>query len=85
MFWPQTVNNNNFSLLHVSGFCLCRGVFACAEPCSLQVMGSTRISSLRMVSKATTGPLMNLHSITMKEVTVVLYIYFPAPPQPQFF
>ena len=60
------------SLLYVSGFCLCRGDFACVEMCCLQVMGSTRISSLHMVSKATTGPLMNPHSTTMTEVTVVI-------------
>lgn len=65
--------NNNFSLV-------CKWVlplkriffFACAELCSPQVMGSTRISSLHMVSKAMTGPLMNLRSTTMKEVTIVL-------------
>lgn len=76
------------SLLHASGFCLCRGVFACVELCSLQVMGSTHINSPHMVSKATTGPLMSPHSTTMKEVTVshfvilkhVLEIYFPATP-----
>lgn len=60
------------SLWCVSGFCLCRGSFACAELCSPQVMGSTPISSLHMVSKAMTGPLMNLRSTTMKEVTVIL-------------
>lgn len=62
------------SLLCVSGVCLCRGVFACVESCSLQVMGSTRINSLHMVSKAMTGPLMNLHSIIMKEVTAIHFI-----------
>lgn len=53
------------------GFALC-GDFACVEMCSLQVTESTRISSLHMVSKAMTGPLMNPHSTTMKEVTVVI-------------
>lgn len=58
-----------FSLLGVSGLCLCRGIFACVESCSVQVTGSTPINSLRMVSKAMTGRLMSRHSTTMKEVT----------------
>lgn len=58
----------------MSGFCLCRSVFACVESCSLQAMGSTHINNLHMVSKAMTGPLMNLHSTTMKEVTVSHFV-----------
>lgn len=44
--------------------------FARLESRSRQVTGSTRISRRRrMVIKATTGPLKNLHSTTMKEVS----------------
>lgn len=41
----------------------------CFESRSRQVTGSTRISRRRMEIKATTGPLKNHHSTTMKEVS----------------
>lgn len=47
-------------------------VFAFVESCPPQVMASIHISSLHMVSKVTTGPLMNLHSTITKGVTVSL-------------
>lgn len=59
--------------MHVR-FPLVEDVFACVESCSLQVMGSIHINSLHMVSKVTTGPLMNLHSTIMKGVTVSLQL-----------
>lgn len=64
--------NNNVLSVWKWVFAFAEEFFACVGSCSLQVTVSTRISSLRTVSKATTGPLMNLHSTTMKEVTVVL-------------
>lgn len=64
------------SVLLLRGFWFCRVVFACVEPCFLQVMESTHINNLHMVSKATRGPLMNPHSTTMKEVTVIHFSNF---------
>lgn len=46
-----------------------RNLLARLKSCSRQVMGSTRISSHHTVIKATTGPLKNHHSTTMKEVS----------------
>lgn len=47
-------------------------MFAFVESCPSQVMASIHISSLHMVSKVTTGPLMSLHSTITKGVTVNL-------------
>lgn len=88
MYYCRNVSASKWiiiSLLYVSGFRPCRGTFACVESCSLQVTASTRINSLHTVSKAMTGPLMNLHSTTMKEVTtchlvILKYVFL----QPQF-
>ena len=68
----------SFSLEAIYLFSVCqrmffvsRGVFACVESCSVQVMGNTHINSHHTVNKATRSRLMSLRSITMKQVTIV--------------
>lgn len=59
-----------------------RNLSACHKLCSRQVMGNTRISSRHTVIKATTGPLKNHHSTTMKEVSACvdqLWLVKPIP------
>lgn len=59
-----------FTVSWINGFCLLpRNLCARLQSCSRQVTGSTRISRRHTEIKATTGPLKNHHSTTMKEVS----------------